>query len=238
MSRKFQLLIVLGLIMAGISCNRTHKKSEAKPQKDQHEINMENDRRLEGDHVLSPEELPVLTPEQKQHYIDESKKIAKGAFDIFSSHLTRLFKENHPAEALEYCHANALRITDSLSEAYGVKIKRTSYRLRNPKNKPNAQEEKVMEIYRQQILSNLTPKPYMHYDEEGYPHVYLPIIVQEKCLMCHGDPNKDIPEPIMNKLTELYPSDKAIFFNKGDLRGIWSIRFPRNVKNVKESNQK
>jgi len=227
------IYLVMGLLVM-TACNR-QKKKEAQATKDQHEINMENDRRLEGDHVLSPEELPVLTPQQRQQYVDESKKIAKTAFDIFSGHLNRLFKEKKPEEALEYCHANALRITDSLSEAYGVKIKRTSYRLRNPKNKPTPQEEKVMEIYRQQILSNLKPQPYMHYDEEGYPHVYLPIIVQENCLMCHGDPNKEIPESIMNKLSELYPSDKAIFFKKGDLRGIWSIRYPRVTE---EANKK
>jgi len=196
----------------------------------QAEINRQNDERLEGDHVQDVSELPVLTPQQKQQYINRSKEIAQTAFKIFSGHLKRLFQQKKPEEALEYCHANALKITDSLAKAYGVVIKRTSYRLRNPKNKPTAQEEKVMEIYRKQILKNLKPKPYMHYDEHGYPHVYIPIMVQQKCLMCHGDPNKEIPEVINQKLSELYPSDKAIFFKEGDLRGIWSIRFPKNNK--------
>jgi len=235
MNKKVQLLMIFGLIFLAISCNRAHKKKVMPHPKDQHALNMANDSRLEGDHVLNAEELPVLTPDQKEQYIDKSKRIAKSAFDIFSAHLTRLFNEKKPGEALEYCHDHALRITDSLSKVYGVKIKRTSYRLRNPKNKPNVQEEKVMEIYRKRILSNLKPMPYMHYDEEGYPHVYLPIMVQEKCLMCHGDPNKDIPQAIMSKLSELYPSDKAIFFKKGDLRGIWSIRFPRITQ---KTNQK
>jgi len=225
------LSLITALTLFIASCDhQSEKKEPGKPAENQAEINRKNDERLEGDHVQNVSELPVLTPEQKQQYINRSKEIAQTAFKIFSGHLERLFKQKKPEEALEYCHANALKITDSLAKAKGVNIKRTSYRLRNPENKPTAQEEKVMEIFRKQILKNLKPKPYMHYDEHGYPHVYIPIMVQHKCLMCHGDPNKEIPEVINQKLSELYPSDKAIFFKEGDLRGIWSIRFPKNNK--------
>ena len=226
MKKHFWIWMLAGLAVA-VSCNRSKDKKESVPAKTQAEINKENDQRLEGDHVTDPSELKVMTPEEKEAYLKKSKKMAKNAFDIFSAHLTRLFNEKKPGEALEYCHDNALRITDSLSKAYGAEIKRTSYRLRNKKNKPTPQEERVMEVFRKQILHNMKPKPYMHYDNEGYPHVYIPIIVQKKCLMCHGDPNKDIPEVINEKLAELYPSDKAIFFKEGDLRGIWSIKFPK-----------
>ncbi len=229
MKKIFSLALLLtGFLL--ISCNNKNATNTNNENKTENvlEQNRKNDSLVEVDHVHEASELPVLTPEQKQAYINKSKKAAKAAFDIFSGHLNRLFKEKHPAEALTYCHDNALKITDSLSKAYGIKIKRTSYRLRNPKNKPTEQEEKVMEIFRQQILKNLKPKPYMHYDVYGNPHVYIPIMVQEKCLMCHGDPNKDIPEVINQKLAELYPGDKAIFFKKGDLRGIWSMTFPKN----------
>ncbi len=226
----FTVFASLMLFVAACNNQPNHKFQPDVSGKNQAEINRKNDEHLEGDHVQNAAELPVLTPEQKQQYIDRSKQIAQTAFKIFSGRLKQLFQEKKPEEALEYCHANALKITDSLAKANGVVLKRTSYRLRNPKNKPTAQEEKVMEIYRKQILKNLKPKPYMHYDEHGYPHVYIPIMVQQKCLMCHGDPNKDIPEVINQKLSELYPSDKAIFFKEGDLRGIWSIRFPKNGK--------
>ena len=211
------------------SKEKTHIPTQA-------EINRQNAERDKGDHVTDASLIPPMTPEEKQQYIDSAKTIASEAFDIFSAHLNRLFNEHHPAEALQYCKDNALRITDSLAQAYGVEIKRTSYRLRNPENKPTGQEEKVMEVYRNRIHRNLKPMPYVHYDDHGYPHVYLPIMVQEKCLMCHGDPNKDIPDEINNKLAELYPGDKAIFFKAGDLRGIWSIKFPKRqaeTENVK-----
>jgi len=226
-------LWIIGLLMGLAACQHNSSEEESRP-KTQAEINRENAERDEGDHVENAAEIPPMSDAEKQQYIDSAKVIAKTAFDIFSGHLNRLFAEKHPVEALEYCKQNAMRITDSLSKAYGVEIKRTSYRLRNPENKPTAQEEKVMEIYRHRLHRNLTPMPYIHYDDHGYPHVYLPIMVQEKCLMCHGDPNKEIPDEINNKLAELYPGDKAIFFKKGDLRGIWSIKFPKKQVETEE----
>ncbi|NPA42432.1 MAG: DUF3365 domain-containing protein [Chlorobi bacterium] len=223
-----KLLFITGLLIMLAACRGGEKEQpEGEHQKTQLEINKENADREEGDHVESAAEIPPLTPEEKQQYLDTAKAIAKEAFGIFSGHLNRLFAEKHPVEALEYCKQNAMRITDSLSKVHGVTIKRTSYRLRNPDNAPTDQEEKIMEIYRHRIHRNLKPEPYVHYDNYGYPHVYIPIMVQEKCLMCHGDPNKDIPDEINNKLAELYPGDKAIFFKPGDLRGIWSIKFPK-----------
>ncbi len=221
---KKTILILLVLSSIFYACTESASR---KPEKSQLEINKENAEKDKGDHVTDARLIPPLTSGQKKQYIDSAKFVAKTAFNIFSSHLKRLFEEKHPVEALSFCKENALRITDSLSKAHGVSIKRTSFRLRNPDNKPTEQEEKVMEIFKERIHKNLKPEPYVHYDEYGNPHVYLPIIVQEKCLMCHGDPNKEIPEEIVQKLAELYPSDKAIFFKKGDLRGIWSIKFPK-----------
>jgi uncharacterized protein (UPF0335 family) len=215
-------------LAAVTGCQNHPEKENNKPQTPQ-EINKKNAAGETGDHVTDSKLIPPLSEEEKKAYLDTAKTVAQTTFKIFSSHLKRLFEEKNPVGALEYCKENALKITDSLSEAYGVKIKRTSYRLRNPENKPTDQEEKIMKIFKERIHKNLKPEPYLHYDVDGNPHVYLPIIVQEKCLMCHGDPNKDIPESINQKLAELYPGDKAIFFKKGDLRGIWSIKFPKKT---------
>ncbi len=218
-----RILVIVILLVFAFSCQNAEKTSK----KTQEEINKENYLKEEGDHVLNASDIPPMTLEEKKAYMEKSKQIAQEAFQIFTSHLQRYFKEKHPVEALEYCKNNALKITDSLAKVHGVEIKRTSYRLRNPENKPTDQEEKIMKIFKQRILKNLKPEPYLHYDVNGNPHVYIPIITQEKCLMCHGDPNKEIPQEINNKLAELYPGDKAIFFKPGDLRGIWSIKFPK-----------
>jgi hypothetical protein len=42
----------------------------------------------------------------------------------------------------------------------------------------------------------------------------------EVCLVCHGE---NIAPNIQAKLAELYPNDKAIGFNVGELRGAFSV---------------
>jgi len=46
-------------------------------------------------------------------------------------------------------------------------------------------------------------------------------------LNCHGEPGKEISEETLQKLNELYPEDKAIGHQIGDLRGMWSIKIPK-----------
>jgi len=52
-----------------------------------------------------------------------------------------------------------------------------------------------------------------------------PIMVQLKCLLCHGSSDQ-IPESIRLMLKEQYPFDRAIGYKTGELRGAVSIKQP------------
>jgi hypothetical protein len=56
-----------------------------------------------------------------------------------------------------------------------------------------------------------------------------PIVVQSKCLFCHGS-SEQIPEPIRMVLKKHYPFDAAIGYKAGELRGAVSIKQPLSVK--------
>ncbi|MPQ96322.1 DUF3365 domain-containing protein, partial [Thioclava sp. JE_KL1] len=47
-----------------------------------------------------------------------------------------------------------------------------------------------------------------------------PIPTGAVCLSCHGT---HIAPAVKQKLNELYPHDKAVGFNKGDIRGAFSF---------------
>ena len=47
------------------------------------------------------------------------------------------------------------------------------------------------------------------------------------CLQCHGKPNSDIQNPVLLKLNNLYPQDKAIGYQINEVRGIWNITFDK-----------
>jgi hypothetical protein len=52
-----------------------------------------------------------------------------------------------------------------------------------------------------------------------------PIMVQSKCLLCHGSKDQ-IPESIHLMLKQQYPFDRAIGYKTGELRGAVSIKQP------------
>ena len=52
-----------------------------------------------------------------------------------------------------------------------------------------------------------------------------PILVQQKCLFCHGSRDQ-MPEPIRMLLKKHYPFDVATGYKAGELRGTVSIKQP------------
>ncbi len=117
----------------------------------------------------------------------------------------------------------ALPLTDSLSKAHNVTIKRTTDRWRQHKNKPTAYELEVINKYKKQLALNEALKPAIHTVEQQ-SIFYAPIITQGLCLKCHGE-----KEAILDYLSiqEKYPNDLAVGYKPGDLRGIWSIAFEK-----------
>jgi hypothetical protein len=49
-------------------------------------------------------------------------------------------------------------------------------------------------------------------------HYAKPILMQPMCLSCHGN-SEQISAEVKAKLSELYPNDKAINYEAGQLRG-------------------
>jgi len=76
-------------------------------------------------------------------------KIAKISFESLSGNLKAAMKEGGPANAIKFCNMNALPLTDSLAKTFKVNIKRTSLKLRNPKNQPDTLESYMLDLYAQ-----------------------------------------------------------------------------------------
>jgi hypothetical protein len=53
-----------------------------------------------------------------------------------------------------------------------------------------------------------------------------PILVQERCLTCHGDRERLAPG-VRELLAARYPLDQATGYRVGDLRGMISVRIRR-----------
>lgn len=174
-------------------------------------------------------QVTELNETQRAAYLEKGKAIAGATFTELSSRLQAAMQEGGVTLAVEYCQLNAFPLVDSLSKVHGADIRRTTLKVRNPKDKPSALEQEVLETYAQQDAKGETIGPIVKALEDQEVAFFAPIRTNAFCLQCHGKPGETLKEEDYALIRQHYPEDKAIGYQDGDLRGMWSIRF-RNEK--------
>lgn len=99
----------------------------------------------------------------------------------------------------------------------GVKIGRTSDKLRNPSN--TAPE------WFNTLVDTKTAAPAVFSGPNGELGWVAPIKLGSMCVNCHGPAESLAPE-VASALTEKYPEDKATGYAEGDLRGWFWVEVP------------
>ena len=132
-----------------------------------------------------------------------------------------------PAVAIDACRVQAPAIAASLSRN-GVRIGRTSHRLRNPANAPPAWVAPLLESYLGAAGAGAPRAVAVAPGRGGYVE---PIYVQTKCLLCHGP---DVAASVAAQLQWLYPDDRATGFQAGDFRGLFWVEFPTDRRQSQE----
>lgn len=170
---------------------------------------------------------PSLSEKEIRQYRKQGDEIVLSATETLSGALMSKMKEGGAPEAIVFCNQAALPITSELAKSHGVEIKRTSLKIRNPENLPNEEELKVLHYYEDKRAEGKELNPLVSLDRNGQPNYYAPIEVQSKCLICHGTRNRELSPKIDSLIKAKYPGDLAVGYQDGDLRGIWSISFPK-----------
>ena len=168
----------------------------------------------------------------------DQPELAQGASEVATTFLeelgeamTREMTERGPVEAIIVCTKLAPDIAGRLSRERGWRVTRVGTRVRNPLlGMPDAWEQRVMAGFTERAAKG---KPYAgmtHYEivtepDGQYFRFMKPIMVQSKCLLCHGSSDQ-IPESIRLMLKQQYPFDRAIGYKTGELRGAVSIKQP------------
>ncbi|MFH5834029.1 DUF3365 domain-containing protein [Halalkalibaculum sp. DA3122] len=158
--------------------------------------------------------------------VSEGQMISQAAFKTLSSNLQQAMAEGGVENALRFCNIEAMPLTDSLSTHFDIELRRASHRPRNPSNRADSLELQTIQQYLSEIEAGRDLKPVI-YTSGSTISYHAPIrIAGPLCLNCHGQPATDIAKPDLQVIRELYPEDEATGFSLGELRGIWSIRFP------------
>jgi hypothetical protein len=145
--------------------------------------------------------------------------------------MTREMTKGGPTQAIKVCAELAPEIAGRLSREHGWRVTRVGTRVRNPLlGMPDAWEQKVLAEFAERAAKGETFTGMAHSEvvtEPGgqYFRFMKPIVVQPKCLLCHG-PREHIPEEISAVLNKHYPFDAATGYKVADLRGAVSIKQP------------
>lgn len=204
------ILISFVLMISIVSCTSNNKESDKQQDKSGNQVKVSY--------------ISLNDPKTK----DIQKKgaiIVRLATTELGKALNKAIKEEGAENAIDFCNHRAMKITDSLATAEGVIIRRLAKKNRNPENETNAIESKIYKQYIMEWLTNKTLVSKLAIDENNHPVYYKPIIINKKCLTCHGKPGETMPRNLADKIAGLYPNDKAIDFEDGHPRGMWAITF-------------
>lgn len=163
--------------------------------------------------TVAPSEMTDTQKLQQELCLAATNAMASELF----SELTAALDTGDPTNGITVCGAKAPGIAHDVGAAFGVKIGRTSTKLRNPNN--TAPDWAVATV------TEGTGNPTYLTGPEGAFGALLPIRLKSECRICHGDPT-EIDEGIQQALAEHYPEDQAIGFAEGDLRGWFWVEAP------------
>ncbi len=119
-------------------------------------------------------------------------------------------------EAIAACNTAAPAIASSLSVG-GVRMGRSSHKLRNP---ANVAPDWVAPAIADYLAGETQP---VTVELDSGRHGYIePIVMQPLCLTCHG---QELQPDVEAKLAQLYPEDEATGFAAGEFRGVFWVEY-------------
>jgi len=160
--------------------------------------------------------------------VADSRQVIKKFFGSLKGELVAGLKQG-PAHAIGICNARAPGIADKISADKGWRVARTSLKVRNPANQPDAWERTVLEDFNSRKTAGEDPKKMEYFEivetdgKKNFRYMKAIPTAAKPCLACHGS---NISPEVEAKLSELYPDDNARGYKAGDIRGAFTITQP------------
>jgi hypothetical protein len=142
--------------------------------------------------------------------------------------LGKAMESSGPKEAVAVCRDRAPQVAARIAEESGIALRRTALRVRNPKNEPDAWERATLESFearraKGEAMEAMEASEVVVEGDRRILRYMKAIPTKSPCLTCHGS---EVDPSLMKTIREAYPSDAAVGFAGGDLRGAFSLRKP------------
>lgn len=141
------------------------------------------------------------------------------------SALHRGIADGGPVAAISVCNEKAPQIAAGIGAARGIEIGRTSLKVRNPANAPDAWERETLLRFEDSWADGDGRSGLEHMAQvsvDGRPALrYMKAIpTGALCLQCHG---KSLDPDVRAVIEDIYPEDQAQGYAAGDLRGAFTV---------------
>lgn len=158
--------------------------------------------------------------------LQEARLLIKSFGTDLKHVLKTSMKSGGAIKAIEVCNLESAPIANKNSLSSSWNIGRTSLKVRNENNLPDAWESKVLELFEKRKAAGEELKSMEYFEafkeDEKLVYRYMkPIPTAGLCLACHGS---TVGDEITNKVNSLYPNDKATGFSLGDIRGAFTLK--------------
>lgn len=159
----------------------------------------------------------------------QSREAVRSFGDRLRGELQAAMQAGGPVRAVEVCTSVAPAIAADESHRRGREIGRTSLRVRNPANAPDAWERETLQLFEARKAAGEDPATLERHAEVVAPggrrlFRYMKAIpTAQPCTACHG---RDLAPEVRAAILERYPEDQATGFVVGDLRGAFTIVQP------------
>jgi hypothetical protein len=162
---------------------------------------------------------------QDDELLKQSRNLSLSMLKELGGKLQSAMAEGGAINAINVCHVQAPEIASRVSTENQVNLSRVGTRARNlVMGVPNAWQAKALAQFEAGLARGDKPADMEFSETVAKPdggkefHYAKPIVMQAMCLACHGNSEQINPE-VKAKLSELYPTDKAINYQAGQLRG-------------------
>jgi hypothetical protein len=176
--------------------------------------------------------LAAITPEiHAADYTAEvtaSRETTQEFMKTLKQELQAAMQEGGPVNAVSVCNLTAPAIASTYSIRNGWDVGRTSLKLRNPANAPDAWEQAVLVSFEERKRAGEDPATMEFYEvvsQDGSEELrYMKAIpTAPLCLACHGEQLDSI---VKTRIETLYPQDQALGYKEGDIRGAFTVTQP------------
>ena len=170
---------------------------------------------------------PALTESRRQEILKQGDKASSALLASLGPKLKAALTAGGPVHALTVCQQLAQPSTKEVAAGMaGITLSRVSLKPRNPENAPDQLDTEVLTAWHKQVADHgKAPSDEVRMKDGQTAVFYRPILIEEVCLKCHGDPGT-FSAALSEQLAKLYPEDRATGYSKGELRGAFRVEFP------------